>query len=75
MANAKREDFLAVSRGVEITQTSLTINAPLSYSEWEALGAKLQRAHKSILFLLGDWLLWGERAFNQEFSQAIEARG
>jgi len=68
-------NFWVVPRGVEITETGLTINAPLSYAEWESLGFRLQRAHRSILWILGDWLVWGQDHFNEEFSQAIEARG
>jgi hypothetical protein len=67
--------FLAVPNGVEISAIGLTINTLLTYQEWEFLGEKLQLCHKSILFLIGDWLLWGESTFNEEFSQAIEARG
>lgn len=71
----ERKDFLTLPKGVEVTKTGLKIAAPLSYAAWEALGASLQHFHKSILFWIGDWLVYGEQAFNQEYSQAIEARG
>jgi hypothetical protein len=69
------KNYLALPRGVEVSKTGLTITAPLTFAEWESLGAGLQSMHKSILFLLGDWLCWGEQRFSEEFSQAIKAKG
>jgi hypothetical protein len=49
--------------GLKITQ--------LSYDEWSALVAKLQRVHRSLLWLIGDALVWGEEHLGEMFSQAI----
>lgn len=63
--------MLVVPNGVEVSSTGLRITRKLSYAQWEALGAGLQEVYHSILWVIGDWLVWGEKAFNQEFSQAI----
>jgi hypothetical protein len=63
--------LLVIPRGVEVSPTGLKITAKLSYREWEKLGVTLQAIHRSILWWAGDWLLWGEKTFSEEFSQAI----
>jgi hypothetical protein len=72
---SSKQNYLTLPKGCEVSSIGLKITKRLSYSEWEALGARLQAVHKSILFWLGDWLLWGAQSFNEDFSQAIEATG
>ena len=68
---AAKNNYLLIPKGVEVSDTGLKITTKLSYRQWENLGSSLQAIHRSILWWAGDWLLWGERAFNEEFSQAI----
>ncbi len=72
MNQAKKHNSLMVAPpGVQISPVGLQIKAKLSYSQWSELVGGLQRAHRSILWLLGDALCWGEDTFGEEFSQAI----
>lgn len=43
-----------------ITDTGLQINGEFSQLEWEELGSELARNSKSLMWLIGDWLLAGE---------------
>jgi hypothetical protein len=76
MKSAEKHNLLMVPpKGVEISATGLSISARLSYEQWFELGKGLQSIHKSILFWLGDWLLWGEHKWGEKFSQGVELSG
>jgi hypothetical protein len=53
----------------------LKITARLSYEQWEDMVGGLQRIHRSILWLIGDALCYGEQRWGEKYSQAIEATG
>lgn len=45
----------------EITETGLVVNDDMfSVEDWEQLGSELARNSKSLMWLIGDWLLAGE---------------
>jgi hypothetical protein len=71
----ERKDFLTLPKGVEVTKTGLKISAPLSYVEWESLGSHLQAVHRSVLFWIGDWLVWGQGKWGEKYAQAVESTG
>jgi hypothetical protein len=66
------ENLLALPRGVEVTPTGLKITGRLSYDQWAEMMKGLQRAHRSMLWVLGDGFVYGEARFGEAFSQAIE---
>lgn len=74
-AIAERPDAAFPSIPGEITATSLSLPAGLPYEEWERVGRLLQSTAKSIRWFIGDWLLHGERAYGEQFVQAVEATG
>lgn len=43
-----------------ITETGLEINGEFSNEQWEELGSELASNSKSLMWLIGDWLLAGE---------------
>lgn len=45
-----------------ITPTGLTINSEFSEDDWKELGSELARNSRSLMWLIGDWLLAGEGA-------------
>lgn len=53
----------------------LDLPPSLTWEQWAAYGATLQVAHRSIMWLLGDWLRYGERRFGETYVQAVEATG
>jgi len=57
--------------GVRLTETSLEILDPgLSFEDWDAVGFALSRIRDSMGFALGDWLLFGEAAYGERYTQA-----
>jgi hypothetical protein len=45
----------------------------MSFGDWAAVGRRLSRVSSSATWALGDWLLFGERAFGRRYRTAIEA--
>lgn len=56
----------------EITANGLLIDGAPDYDEWERLGIALRTVERGIQFALGDWLNYGEHAYGQKYSQALE---
>jgi N6-adenosine-specific RNA methylase IME4 len=54
------------------TRVGLIIEGSPSFDEWMKLGVHLKSVAGSILFLLGDWLNYGENAYGEKYSQALE---
>jgi hypothetical protein len=71
MSAKRKQNLLVVPRGVRVSPVGLEITVKLSYEQWTELMQGLQRAHRSILWLLGDALCWGEDAFGEKFSQVV----
>jgi hypothetical protein len=70
----RKNSFLSLPEGVEVTPLGLVIKARLDYKQWSALVERLLGAHRSILWLIGDALVWGMDAFGEEFSHVVSER-
>lgn len=55
------------------TPTSLDLPVDMSYERYEALGVALGRAHRTVTWMIGDWINFGERAYGEKYAQAVEA--
>jgi hypothetical protein len=73
--SARNHNLLAIPKGIEVSPVGLKITARLSYEQWEDMVGGLQRIHRSILWLIGDALCYGEQRWGEKYSQAIEATG
>ena len=60
---------------VEATPTGLVFHGELSYQEWTLLGCQLAKLRRSIHWLIGDWLNYGERRFGEQYAQAMADTG
>ncbi len=58
-----------------ITPTGLQFHQELSYDEWDALGKKLAPIGKSIGFIIGDWINFGETAYGDKYKEALASTG
>jgi len=47
----------------------------MTYDEYEALGRYLGAMTSALRFAIGDWVNWGEAAFPDRYSQAMNATG
>lgn len=60
------------SRVGDISAVGLNLRPSLSFDEWQQIGGQLQQAERAVLWWLGDWLNYGERAYGEMYSQALE---
>jgi len=58
-----------------ITPTGIEFNEELSFDEWDALGQKLAPVGKSIGFIIGDWINYGENHWGERYKDALERTG
>ena len=58
-----------------ITPTGIQFNEELSFDEWDALGQKLAPIGKSIGFIIGDWINYGEGRYGEKYEDAIKRTG
>ena len=58
-----------------ITPTGIQFHQDLSYSEWDALGQKLAPIGKSIGFIIGDWINYGEVKYTEKYKEALATTG
>ncbi len=57
------------------TATALTLPTTLPYDEWARTGLALARMGKAVQWWIGDWLLFGENRFGEQFAQAASETG
>lgn len=55
-----------------IKDTSLELPADLDYETYESIGAMFAHLDDKLLWLMGDWLNYGEHAYGQKYAQAAE---
>jgi len=51
---------------ITITPTGLCFNSDLTFEEWSALAPQIGTALKSMAFVIGDWLVYGEDRFSPQ---------
>lgn len=60
----------------EATPVGLVVNGDEApYEVWEAYGGALRRVGGAIHWVIGDWLNYGERAYGEKYSQALDDTG
>jgi hypothetical protein len=62
---------------VQVTETGLCIEGELSFEQWCEVGQKVGRVARTSLFLVGDWLVYGQDRWNngQRFEKMAEEQG
>jgi hypothetical protein len=65
---------MTLPRQFELTPTGLRVSGRPTFQQWEEAGRFLKQAGTSVGFWLGDWLNWGEGAFGEMASQAMDER-
>lgn len=58
-----------------ITETGLDLPRGLSFDEWEETGKTLGRIGRACQWWIGDWLNYGERAYGEKYTQAMDVTG
>ena len=58
-----------------ITPTGIEFHQDLDFTEWNDLGQKLAPIGKSIGFIIGDWINYGETAYGEKYEEALAKTG
>ncbi len=58
-----------------ISPTGIEFHQDLEFNEWEALGQKLAEIGKSIGFIIGDWINYGDGRYGEKYEQALDQTG
>lgn len=59
----------------DITPTGIRFNEELSFEEWDTLGEKLAPVGKSIGFIIGDWINYGENHWGELYEESLNRTG
>lgn len=63
------------SKKYTISRSGLDIQAELTFEEWQALGIELAPVAKSIGFIIGDWINYGDGRYGQKYADALKLTG
>ena len=55
-----------------ITPTGIQFSEELSFDEWDSLGQKLAPLGRSIGFIIGDWINYGEGRYGEKYGSSVE---
>lgn len=58
-----------------ITSTGIRFTDELSFEEWDRLGQKLGEIGKSIGFIIGDWINYGDGRYGEKYEEALARTG
>jgi len=58
-----------------ISRNGLDIQGELTFDEWNALGLELVPVAKSIGFIVGDWINYGQARFGEKYHEALRQTG
>ena len=58
-----------------ITTTGIEFHQDLDFDEWNDLGQKLAPIGKSIGFIIGDWINYGDKRYGEKYDEALAKTG
>lgn len=58
-----------------VSETALDLPPDLDFDAWQDAGRMLGRIGRACQWWIGDWLNYGERAYGEKYSQALEVTG
>jgi hypothetical protein len=58
-----------------ITPTGIQFSQELNFDEWSSLGQKLSPIGKSIGFIIGDWINYGQDRYGEKYTEALAKTG
>lgn len=58
-----------------ISSTGIQFNDELSFEEWDTLGQQLGEIGKSIGFIIGDWINYGEGRYGEKYEESLARTG
>lgn len=58
-----------------VSETGLQLPPGLTFEQWQQVGFTLRRINRAWRWWVGDWLNYGERAYGEMYSQAMDETG
>jgi hypothetical protein len=58
-----------------MTRTGIEFCGELTFKEWDVLGKKLTDAERTIGFLIGDWINYGDGRYGEKYDEALAYTG
>lgn len=58
-----------------VSVVGLELPEGLSLQQWQGIGETLRGVERSLMWWIGDWLLYGEKRYGETYKQAMEATG
>ena len=55
-----------------LMETGYRLPATLSFDDWRRAGQALQLMHQSVMWWVGDWLVFGEKKWGEMYTQALD---
>lgn len=74
-ALVRKLDGSMTFRGFRLTPTGLVVEQATDYDDWLDMGYTLRGLDASLSWLIGDWLIYGEREYGQTYPQLAEMLG
>ena len=68
LATTNHKKFVADRNGIQFHEE-------LSFEEWNAIGREIVPMAKSIGFIVGDWINYGEKRYGEKYTDAIRLSG
>lgn len=66
---------VAIAEMGQWSRTALNLPDQLSFDEWLGIGDKLHELDASVLWWIGDWLLYGQNTYAERFAKALTLTG
>lgn len=66
------EDSFALRDQARTTASSLHLRRGLCFDAWVGVGARIAQISNASAWWLGDWLIYGERAYGQRYAEALD---
>lgn len=67
-------DMMEIPNAV-VTPTSLVIKDGIPFDSWKTIGHQLGQVNQGLLWWIGDWLNYGEKAYGESYAQAMDETG
>jgi hypothetical protein len=66
------DDSVVLRDSARTTASSLQLRRGLTFDSWVGVGARIARISNASAWWLGDWLIYGERAYGGRYAEALE---
>src|SRR5215467_9783819 len=66
------KDVLKLPLEVRLTETAMLVSGPLSFEDWQKIGAYLKATHRATQWWIGDYLVGFEAQHGEKYAQCVD---